>query len=331
MMLGVSTNNLRAQLDDLSISTPPEPPGDQHTPVASTKSLLSKSLAGDRTRQPIPQAQHTFFMGDLADPGEHPEPSLLATSVGKDPDGRLIPSSSTISLLSLSNNGTNFNSASTYNSAYTNSAYNANAAPHNTHAAFNADSKGVAYGQMNPERVNSFTNLKSRNSVTHLSQQRFKSYQRLASPTVPLAAEFANFLSPQAIPIGRNQVVPDSPNLDPTSVTGSPSRFWLSSQTPPKSLANSLTKTRSHLGMGALQMTSPDHTRPTHSDVHAIAIAKTGSDSPILNPVQTPQEDLPMTPLYLSSETGGYFTLAPAGVQLSTIDEFVSDDAMNDS
>ena len=32
---------------------------------------------------------------------DHPEPELLATSVGKEVDGRLIPSSSTISLLSL--------------------------------------------------------------------------------------------------------------------------------------------------------------------------------------------------------------------------------------
>ena len=32
---------------------------------------------------------------------EHPEPQLLASSVGKDLDGKLIPSSSTISLLSL--------------------------------------------------------------------------------------------------------------------------------------------------------------------------------------------------------------------------------------
>ena len=30
---------------------------------------------------------------------DHPEPELLATSVGKEVDGRLIPSSSTISLL----------------------------------------------------------------------------------------------------------------------------------------------------------------------------------------------------------------------------------------
>lgn len=35
---------------------------------------------------------------------------------------------------------------------------------------------------------------------------------------------------------------------------------------------------------------------------------KTGGEEPVLNPVQTPLEDLPMTPLYLNSEDN-YFVL----------------------
>ena len=48
---------------------------------------------------------------------DHPEPELLATSVGKEVDGRLIPSSSTISLLSLNQSPSLRNSTTT---SYTN-------------------------------------------------------------------------------------------------------------------------------------------------------------------------------------------------------------------
>ncbi|CCG25515.1 hypothetical protein CORT_0C01380 [Candida orthopsilosis Co 90-125] len=94
--------------------------------------------------------------------------------------------------------------------------------------------------------------------------------------------------------------VPNSPNLDPVSLGGSPSRFWLSSQTPPSSSANIL-KT------GANQQASfqSHHSKPQYI-VHkagsgAMYKAVKGDDSPVLNPVQTPIEDPPMTPLFLSN------------------------------
>ena len=77
--------------------------------------------------------------------------------------------------------------------------------------------------------------------------------------------------------------IPDSPNLDPVSLGGSPSRFWLSSQTPPISTNNSF------------------KSRPT------VALHNNGSSSPVLYPVQTPIEELPMTPLFLNSKTD-YFS-----------------------
>lgn len=45
-----------------------------------------------------------------------------------------------------------------------------------------------------------------------------------------------------------------------------------------------------------------------HSVSKAINIKHAGDSSPVLNPVQTPLEDLPMTPLYLNSEES-YFVL----------------------
>lgn len=149
---------------------------------------------------------------------DHPEPQLLATSVGKDSDGQIIPSTSTISLLSLNQD-----------------------IPLNN-------------------RKNSHTTINH-----YMNQQRMQHYHKLTSP--------------EAINI------PDSPNLDPVSLHGSPSRFWLTNQTPPRSLSNSLSRTQLNqlfsLGM----------------------IKRVGS--PNLVPVQA--QDPPMTPLYLN-ESEGYFS-----------------------
>ena len=45
----------------------------------------------------------------------------------------------------------------------------------------------------------------------------------------------------------------------------------------------------------------------TNSVSKAINIKNSGGDSPVLIPVQTPIEDLPMTPLYLNSDKNSYF------------------------
>lgn len=295
MALRYSTNNIHAKLDDLSIGLPLEPQEERlpKQEAYSTKLLLSKSLAGEKYRSAISPQPQTYMAGfpeGLTD--EHPEPTLLATSVGKDLDGRLIPSSSTISLLSLNNNNVAGSAATNYMDVHFG-------------------------GKPVPERANSYTNIRSRNSLTHLSQQRLQPYQKITSPTPAAQAEFASMTSPQNIPFARTHShgqAPDSPNLDPTSLGGSPSRFWLNSQTPPRSLSGSL-KSR-----GQLFQLTPLHGQPQPGQQHrmqgsinstskAINI-RSGGDLPVLNPVQTPLEDLPMTPLYLNAESDSYFVLS---------------------
>lgn len=305
-----STNNLRNKLDNLSINSSPEYTNDPRSKTPqqlSTKSLLSQSLAdGAHGTNVPPQDRRLFYVEDLEQDisPDHPEPSLLATSVGNDHDGRLIPSSSTISLLSLNNN---MNSGQFYTS----------------HMEHSTGNKGpvVGFNNTNPERVNSYTNLRSRNSITHLGQQRLQPYHKMTSPIVPPVGEFTSISSPKNIPWSKNQMItPDSPNLHPTSIGESPSRFWLNAQTPPNSLAMAKAKNK-FIGNGGLGLT-PLH--PINNErqpfPHTINITK-GGDSPTLNPVQTPVEDMPMTPLYLSSE-GGYFVSTNKGFGEKRMDYF---------
>ncbi|GEQ72120.1 hypothetical protein JCM33374_g5806 [Metschnikowia sp. JCM 33374] len=314
MVVGCSpTSNLRSKLDNLSITSSQEfaheplPPRQE---FSSPKSLLSKSLAEERSGpNPMPNCQsfQDAHSEESVNNG-HPEPSLLATSVGKDLDGRLIPSSSTISLLSLSNNITSGPGLAVNLEAHT----------------MGIKGTGPSLTHVNPERVNSYTNLRSRNSITHLGQQRLQPYHKLTSPVVPAASEFNSISSPKAIPWGRNQMItPDSPNLHPTSIGESPSRFWLNSQTPPASLTNPLSKPKPQFfAQGGLGMT-PLHQTPSekHAFPYTLNIVK-GNVSPTLNPVQTPQEDLPMTPLYLSSEDGYFVSSNQKGFGEKGMDYF---------
>lgn len=316
MALRFSSNNIHNKLGDLTIDSLPElndVPASAQPPCA-TKSLLSSSLAGEKYAAQPPDIQK-FVMEQLSTnlTDEHPEPELLATSVGKYSDGRLIPSSSTISLLSLSNNAA---------SVATN------------YLEFVPGQKqppaGTLQAPMPPvmDRKNSYNNMRSRNSLTHLSQQRLQPYQKLTSPTVGSSAEFTSISSPRNIPMPRNQgfMTPDSPSLDPTSVGGSPSRFWLNSQTPPRSLLNSLTKSRTQIyplsklhnnphapvqaiqtGQMQMQLPQGSNVDSMHAVSKAININTAGGDSPVLNPVQTPLEEFPMTPLFLNGGGNNYF------------------------
>ncbi|CAI5758315.1 unnamed protein product [Candida verbasci] len=190
------------------------------------RSLLSEKLHEQQQKQ---QLQQQYYNLNEIIPGDHPEPELLASSVGKEINGRIIPSTSTISLLSLT-----------------------------------------------PEANNKSPNLSSqpfiirKNSISHSNIQRLQPYYRLTSPP------------PQSI--SQSNLEPESPNVDPTSLNNSPSRVWLN-QTP---------------------NTSKNHhqfIRKSNNNNNNL----NGSDSPILHPVQTPQEDPPMTPLYLSNQRD-YFT-----------------------
>lgn len=192
---------------------------------------------------------------------DHPEPQLLATSVGQDLDGRLIPSTSTISLLSLNQerklDGERPDSINI--NKYDNLLKNYN----------------DSFKNHDKENSNAFI-LERKNSTSgytvnhYMNQQRIQHYHQ------------KNYSD--------NNLPPDSPNLDPVSLHGSPSRFWLNSQTPPRSLSSS-NLSRNHLNqlfsMGKIKLVG----------------------SPNLRPVQT--QDPPMTPLYLNETKDGYFSYIP--------------------
>ncbi|KAK6205645.1 uncharacterized protein RJT21DRAFT_124768 [Scheffersomyces amazonensis] len=302
---------------------------DQHPQYHhSDPNLHSTSTSTPSANINIPTSQQTNYTD------EHPEPELLATSVGKEVDGRLIPSSSTISLLSL-----NYNhepQLQPLSQVQPQPQSQSQAQPQKSPRVLQTST----FQQPQPtiDRKNSFTNIISRGSITHLNQQRLQPYQRLTSP--PPGSTTSNyypeyFLSnstAQSIPIkpsvqhisGPEGTVPDSPYLDPTSVSGSPSRFWLSSQTPPRSLSNAHRSTsrtqlfnqyqyqhqhqhqhQHHQHPSYIPITSVNNYVTTSASTTgatsaSIPISTNGSDSPTLDPVQTPLEDPPMTPLYLS-------------------------------
>lgn len=313
-----STTNIRSRLGDLSIDSNDHEP--RSSPSShSTKSLLSKSLASEKVASNASRndsfSDQMFLLSPTLSIHDHPEPEILATSVGKDSDGRLIPSSSAISLLSLNNNHHQHNSTASHPPATNNPESHPHPHPQSSNTISSTHSHMTLSSQQQhhyhpgmAERKNSIHNLRSRNSLTHLSHQRLQPYHKLQSPIAPYNSEFATIAAPQSIPLARNQSflqnAPDSPNLIPTSIGGSPSRFWLTSQTPPKSLAGSY-KSRQQL----FPLTPHSQNHGNHDGQNStrfIPLAK-GAQSPILNPVQTPLEDLPMTPLYLNSEADSYF------------------------
>lgn len=299
-----STAKLRSKLSDLSFESPEQ---ERLSPSRNypTKSLLSKSLAGEKHGgSPNFSSTDSFnevFPESPTLASDHPEPELLATSVGKDSDGRLIPSSSAISLLSLNNNG---NHSNNHHHGAGSQVHSPN--PNNYHEPHNSHPHVQHHLHPGMEKKNSFHNIRPVNSFTHLNHlnhQRLQPYHKLLSPAMSQNGDFSNIATPQSIPLARNlsflQNAPDSPNLIPTSIGGSPSRFWLTSQTPPKSVSGSY-KSR-QLVLPLTPFTS--HT----TEPGKFAPSAKGAQSPILNPVQTPSEDMPMTPLYLSSETDLYF------------------------
>lgn len=284
------------------------------------KSLLSSSLANERN---FPNRMAYFSLDETIDPpsyidipgsytDDHPEPQLLATSVGKDMDGRIIPSSSTISLLSLSHldeprlkitPSKSFNTASRqYPPAY-------------------LDRKN-SYTNIHPGPSNAYV-LPSKNSMTHLSQQRLQNYHRLTSPPPGTVTSPTNPMSPAhldsfysttlSIPIQNAVIVPDSPNLDPTSLGGSPSRFWLTSQTPPRSLANSYNRSRTLLhGMQFTQF--PQNIQGQNIQGHQNIQSQMFPTVQSQNFQQQDQNDLHHTevvrPIHISLDTHNYTTSA---------------------
>ncbi|ODV79403.1 uncharacterized protein CANTADRAFT_22146 [Suhomyces tanzawaensis NRRL Y-17324] len=353
-------------MDNLTLvdrSEPSSEPSQRGHPVLPKKSLLSSSLASERAAygyaqnrnyHPPSKAHFSLDGGDRPSPAnidiqkhytdDHPEPELLASSVGKDINGRLIPSSSTISLLSLNNLQNDLDSTliGSTKDSQTLSKLQQHFQLFQTQPVINQPQAFV-------DRKNSYSAIPSRNSITHLNQIRLQPYQRFTSPPPagphmqqisPQTSQESHHSTSQSIPINStykgNIIVPDSPNLDPTSLGGSPSRFWLSSQTPPRSMSNSLTRnSRSYLyqtqnnqnpNQTVLQPQIQTQTPSTQGQDHAnikksmyislqpnaenfnytttiVPLDSAGHDSPNLVPVQTPLEDPPMTPLYLNKLT----------------------------
>lgn len=309
-------------------------------------SLLSSSLAGqkkqgllmngeagvgpvfikDKNDRMVHQGMLVGDNIDIAD--DHPEPVLLASSVGKEIDGRLVPSSSNISLLSLNNQ---YGSAVTEGPEFVQTTGKAsighlrNMSSGHLHSSIN--SSGNLIGTAAQQNSSGYNNVSSRTSMTYLNQRRYQPYYKFASPlpgqfsTPPSDPQSA--MAGQGIPIqGKyNGKVPDSPSLDPTSLGGSPSKFWLSSQTPPRSIPNLIDKNmRSYLHFEGAQVAltgqqlnqsnlhtfsmTPINDRSNYVTSSTLKYYKLdGNRSPVLNPVNTPLEELPMTPLHLNATT----------------------------
>lgn len=335
----------------------------RHSPNSKTpkKSLLSSSLAGERAsahnqishrhqspKQPYFTTEDTHVheqpnqtVKDTEESGfkdDHPEPELLASSVGKEIGGRLVPSSLTISLLSLNDHQSDTDSNSTLKPFQVPSpkiGHHENSySQQQTPQIFQQGHSGVAATLM--DRKNSYGNVRLVASRSSITQQRMQPYHKFTSPPPTQMTNSALPLSPslsqqdmyqaQARPISINRnVVPDSPSLGPTSLGGSPTKFWLSSQTPPRSVASSLSRNsriyfqQQHQQTPPAILTNQDHlsqgqsnhgqSEPMHIPMNNYTLSASsqrGDTSPTLGPVQTPSEDLPMTPLFLGKHAGNF-------------------------
>ncbi|KAG7661260.1 uncharacterized protein J8A68_005256 [[Candida] subhashii] len=193
---------------------------------------------------------------------DHPEPELLAISEGQTMDGRMIPSTSSISLLSLNQQ----HQQQQQHDSGVSPKYNHFFHHHIPHQPFPPLDRKNSFGQ-------------KRNSLTHnLNQQRLQTYHKAPSPpTIQCNQEYVfthsnsngqsvlihqsanNNHNPLLKEEDEEGLVPDSPNLDPISVGGSPSRFWLTSGTPPRSLNSSYNTSRTQLY--PLQFVHQDNTQ----------------------------------------------------------------------
>ncbi|ODQ83198.1 hypothetical protein BABINDRAFT_159638 [Babjeviella inositovora NRRL Y-12698] len=306
---------------------------------------------------------------------DHPEPELLASSVGKEINGRLVPSSSAISLLSLNLSHTlelelelealladddvfvlgpvspqlltrsvlcvsplNFKNFSENKAFFLEPDFlgtppnprpaqpRANSATSisrwSTRVNLNVQQQrnpltGCGSSNLNPISSsitnyppNNSTNIASIKDKARVLPTRAQSpkSQLFASPDK--AATFPIYIKsgPKAntththVHLGS---VPDSPNLDPISVGGSPSKFWLN---PPMPIAHTspeiIQRQAASPPLYVMAQLSPQ--QPSLLLVRgilpaAISIPINGDESPNLMPVNTPSEAPPMTPLQLST------------------------------
>lgn len=283
--------------------------GEKNFTLSSTTQLLLQQQQSDPSTKYLHQKHnsdyHMLCINEVLDEEkasntqylDHPEPQLLASSVGKDLDGKLIPSSSTISLLSL-----NQDVSLKYNEQQQLTA----SVPKNT--------RTTSYSNL--QRLQPYQRANTTSPPAQQQQQQLPSLSLPDSAgfqTLTITSNNAAANTTNSVLLSTPGTIPNSPNLDPVSLGGSPSRFWLSSQTPPSSsTTTNVMKNRSNsqtLILSLLQQLLL-HSQPqyivhrTGSGTGTIYKATRGDDSPVLNPVQTPIEDPPMTPLFLSSVGG---------------------------
>ncbi|CAN6645164.1 hypothetical protein TRVA0_021S00232 [Trichomonascus vanleenenianus] len=119
----------------------------------------------------------------------------------------------------------------------------------------------------------SYFNLATTTDRTSSHHQRYNHYRRRNSASSPKNISIS--LSPQD--------PPDSPELEPVSLGSSPTGLNLS-MSPPASTSESKNTLTLNL-----------------SPVNSMPSVTTGCTSPLLEPVATPSEDPPMTPMVLDS------------------------------
>lgn len=118
---------------------------------------------------------------------------------------------------------------------------------------------------------------------------------RMGHPTTSLLHRDGSMLENESpfVPMRSSQLSPpSSPSLDATLVAGSPLRLWLLSHAPP---------IRTNPIRRLLNLSQRPQLALSLSAVSVLTLSRRGMPSPTLDPVQTPLEELPMTPLNLSS------------------------------
>lgn len=218
------------------------------------------------------EAKTRQIIGDVNE-NRFASPELLATSVEKNGNGLLIPSSSSISLLSLSNEKHSVESSEAFGSIddgkQHNDSGNVNlviSIPSSTGAATNISPQQHRNPHWNPlsqQRRPNYLNSHSSGNISRLSAQL---KTNITSPVKKTPTK--TLPGGDGLNLGNFNMldVPDSPGLDPC--------------TPSRNI--------SHLSLAGLHIESPKH-KWIHS-----------GHSPVLVPVQTPGSEIIMTPLNLS-------------------------------
>lgn len=251
--------------------------------LSRRSSVSSDSTRSPRSNKTQPHANITHLNLDMSRPQEitavsnvEDSPQLLATSLGGDLGGRLVPSISNISLLSLNQQhnqilqptteldtiDVTYNPHDTSSSRFNNSShrpFNLQRVPSMQHAQFTIGSSRKSSFNSPTLQSSQLFNNQARNirrSSTNIYQQQQQQQQtqsqvQIQSTSQPLQIQPQQFSykvlqTKQPIQIRQkrgsiDEIIdePDSPSLGPVSLAGSPSNFLLSHSSPPNSFKSS--------------------------------------------------------------------------------------------